>query len=73
VLEPVLVRLRYQVEDEGYEEGTPAFEQRLLALRVGKCQEMQNVTTCQECRAFDSCEMAHEYLRQKKYGPQTPE
>lgn len=56
-----------QVTLEGYEPGTEAYERVFLERRVKKCQELQNVTECQNCPAFDRCDMAHQYLIQLRY------
>jgi hypothetical protein len=65
----ILVSLRHQAEDEGLTPGTPAFEFRLLALRVEKCMELQHVSSCSACRAYFGCELTREHQRWSKFGP----
>jgi hypothetical protein len=60
-----LDRLLAVVDAEGLEEGTPAYERRLLLLRVDKCVELQGVASCSECKAFEHCEYARDMLRLK--------
>lgn len=64
----ILNRLLDAVEAEGLEAGTPAYDRRLLALRVEKCVELQVVTECGECKAFENCEYAKSFLRLRKLG-----
>lgn len=60
--------IREEVELEGYEPGTPEFERIFLARRVQRCQEMQNVLECMNCRAFLSCDLARQHMINVKYG-----
>lgn len=63
----ILDHLQAVVDAEGLEEGTPAYERRLLMLRVEKCVEMQGVAECGECKAFENCEYAHQLAILRKY------
>lgn len=63
----ILDHLQAVVEAEGLEEGTPAYEHRLLVLRVEKCIELQAVPECGECKAFEHCEYARQLAILKKY------
>jgi hypothetical protein len=65
----ILQRLRSQAEDEGFEAGTPKYEFRLLELRVERCRELQEVTLCSECKAFESCNFGKDYARRKVFTP----
>lgn len=60
--------LQDDVELEGYEPGSDAYKRVLLERRVRKCQELQGVAECQNCRAFLNCNYAHEFLIARKYG-----
>jgi hypothetical protein len=63
-----LQKLREQAEDEGYEPGTPKYEYRYLELRVERCRELQEVTLCTDCRAFDACQIGKDYARRKVFA-----
>ena len=65
----VLTKLREQAEDEGYEPGTPRYEYRYLELRVERCREMQDVTLCTDCKAFDACQISKDYAQKKAFAP----
>lgn len=60
--------IREEVELEGYEPDTPEFNRVYLARRVRKCQEIQGVQDCTDCRAFIACGLAREYMISVKYG-----
>lgn len=62
-----LEELEEEVELEGLSPGTPEFERALLTKRVLRCQDMQGVSDCQNCRAFHDCDWGHRYLIQLKY------
>jgi hypothetical protein len=44
----IIEELEQQVIAEGFRRGTEEFENRMVYLKVQKCQEMLN-TTCSEC------------------------
>ena len=56
---------------EGYRSGTPQFEAQLRGRQVEACMEMQGVGSCQECPAFDGCEIIKQHLRDIRYGVET--
>lgn len=60
--------IREEVELEGYTPDTPEFERVYLARRVQRCQELQNVIECVNCRAFDACPLARQHMINVKYG-----
>lgn len=60
--------IREEVELEGYEPGTYQFERVFLARRVKKCQELQGVVECMDCRAYLGCDLARQYMIDVKYG-----
>jgi len=64
----VLDELEFQVEAAGYIPGTPEFARRLRAAKVTKCQEMQRVAFCSECRAFMECDLVRIHLRDYTVG-----
>lgn len=64
----VLDQLRIQVELEGYEPGTPQYEAVLRKRKVELCMEMKGFAGCDECPAYDSCQIVKEYLRDLHYG-----
>jgi hypothetical protein len=66
---PILTGFRHQAEDEGLTPGTSEFDFRILALKVERCMEMQNVTLCSACPAYYGCELTREHQRWKKFGP----
>lgn len=49
---------------EGLKPGTPAYEFRLLQLRVQTCREMKRLSTCNECYAYDECTYVKGYFAQ---------
>lgn len=67
-LSQTLELIREEVELEGYEPGTPEYDRVFLARRVRRCQEIQNVVECVECRAFWGCQLAREHMINVKYG-----
>lgn len=60
--------IREELELEGFEPGTPEFEHRFLARKVQRCQEMQNVQECANCRAFLECNLARQHMMNVKFG-----
>lgn len=50
------------VKDEGFVEGSDAFEKRKRQLKIQKCRELHLVTTCQECIFNEDCPL---YLQVK--------
>jgi hypothetical protein len=57
----ILVTLQAQAEAEGFEPGTKAFADRLLALKVAKCQEMRGLYSCAVCKHLEYCDLAKEF------------
>ena len=53
-----------QMRNEGYVDGTPAFDYIFLKRKIEKCQELRSANDCRTCSYFDHCEMAKSYLRQ---------
>jgi hypothetical protein len=53
---------------EGFKPGNPEFDTAFVARKVTKCQELQQVSSCQLCKYFDHCEMAKAHLINVKYG-----
>ena len=51
---------------EGFEEDTEPFEKRMRQLKVVRCREMRAVSTCQECKAFDYCELSKQVMREHR-------
>ena len=62
----ILDQLQARVDNEGHEPGTPPYERRLLLLRVEKCVELQGVSSCSECKAYEHCPYAREYADLKR-------
>jgi hypothetical protein len=58
-----LAEVLTQIDAEGYKEGTPRYEQRLRQIKVTKCREIRGYFTCDECPAFDHCEITKQVLR----------
>lgn len=59
----ILLQLEDIAVSEGYDPGSPEFGLRMLELRVSKCVELQNVSSCSTCDANDHCELSKSYLR----------
>lgn len=58
-----------QAEAEGLRKGTQQYEDRLVGLKVEKCQEMRGVT-CSVCPLQNSCELVtkfHKLNLQRKH------
>lgn len=53
-----------QLRNEGYVEGTPAYDYLFSKRKIEMCQELRSVADCRVCPNFDYCEMAKSYLRQ---------
>lgn len=68
VTSTILEDIREEVELEGHEPGTPKFERIYLARRVERCQQMQGVRECRDCRAYLDCSLAKEHMMSVKYG-----
>ena len=60
-----ILRIMNQVQGEGHEPGTPAFDRRVRARKVVLCQELHRVSTCTRCIAYDGCELIKAHLRDK--------
>jgi len=63
-------RIRIQLELEGYEPGTEAFEKALRSEKVLQCQVRRSVASCFACEHYEHCSLAKEYLldeRDKSY------
>lgn len=58
----ILDRLKGRVVQEGFAEGSPAFEKRFLQVRVEECQRRHFVPSCRQCSYFDNCELGKQYL-----------
>ena len=67
-----LERLKNQVEDEGYQVGSPGYDFRLLELKVQTCQQMQNVELCSMCKAIEACETGMRYEQERRAGRRKP-
>lgn len=63
---PRLKAIKEEALDEGHTADTPAFERRVRQLQVIKCRTMRGHYSCQECPAFDDCELVKRVLRDKK-------
>lgn len=61
----ILDDMRDQLEIEGMEIGTPAYEARFVAIRVDKCKQMQGVSRCLDCQAYDGCSLIKQHMRNK--------
>jgi len=59
----VLEQLEVDVELEGHAPGSPGYEVRLRARKVEKCKELQEVTSCTNCRAAFHCNLLVTYRR----------
>lgn len=57
----IIEQLEFQVEVEGFQPGSAAFAERLVALRVAKCQEMRGLESCSRCPVLDECALAREF------------
>ena len=58
--------LKKLAELEGYEVGTDKFEKRVRQLQVTKCREMKGVSSCQECKYFDYCDLVRLVMRERR-------
>ena len=63
-----LEQLRLDLENEGYQPGSPQFEAQLRSKQVEACQELQEVPSCDSCPAFDGCEIIKAHLRDIRFG-----
>jgi hypothetical protein len=52
-----------QLYAEGYKPGTPQFAFILRKRKVERCKELRNVSSCQVCSYFDSCDLVKAYMR----------
>jgi hypothetical protein len=59
----VLRQLEALAIAEGLKPGTPAYEFRMLQLRVQTCREMRRLSSCQSCVVYDECEYVKGYFR----------
>lgn len=57
-----------ELEAEGFVPGTPPYEATLRQRKIEVCQVLQEVPSCFECDAYDSCEMIKQHLREVHYG-----
>jgi len=64
----VLHQLNRDLELEGYTPGTEQFDIALRERKVGKCQEMQGVPSCNSCPAFMGCELVKAHRRDLAFG-----
>lgn len=64
----VLNQLELDTEFEGYVPGTPQYEAVLRQKKVETCQMMKGLAGCDECGAYDGCELVKAYLRDLHYG-----
>jgi hypothetical protein len=58
----MLKKLRLQVEAEGLVPDSPAFEHRLLDVKMEACRGQKRVAMCSECAAFWDCSLVAEYM-----------
>lgn len=58
----ILTKLQDEAEDLGHTPGTPEFEKALCALKVSRCKEMQGVSECSDCKAYEHCGLVREYM-----------
>lgn len=63
-----LQKLEIEVEMAGHVPGTQKYEVVLTARKVEKCMEMHDVLSCEECVAFEDCELLRLYLRDLRFG-----
>lgn len=63
----VLQELKDEAEDLGHKPGTPTFDKVLCKLKVIRCREMQSVSECPHCKAFESCGLINEYYMDIRY------
>ena len=69
IVSNLIDRLKGKVVQEGHDEGSPAFQKRLLQVRVEKCQELHGVMLCTQCPYSDNCELSKEFLRSQLPEP----
>lgn len=63
----ILDEITENTEDLGYKPGTPEFDKALCAAKVVRCQELQGVGICSDCRVFDYCDLIREHLLDIKF------
>lgn len=58
----IVDEMKEQIKLEGIKEGDRAFNERLIALKVERCQEIKN-TSCSACPHLDWCGIAQEFRK----------
>ena len=64
----VLNQLELDTEFEGYTPGTPQVRAVLQQKKVETCLQMKGLGGCDECEAFDGCEIVKGHLRDLHFG-----
>jgi hypothetical protein len=67
-----IAALELELQAEGFQKGTPAFDAALLQRQVERCRDVKGVTTCQDCGYFDHCTTAKQFLVHLRYN-RTPQ
>lgn len=63
----ILRALHDDIEDQGLKPGTPEYERALVAHKVTRCKEMHGVGSCSDCKAFEHCDLVHEFMMDQRF------
>jgi len=59
----VLRQLESDLEGEGFKRNTERWDRAMRTRKVALCKQAQAVASCNDCKAFDHCELVKQHLR----------